>query len=138
MKWNIVRCLAISALGAFVAGCGETDSVVDAYRESDGDLGLVHFVVDADAPLVQGTNDLRISLHEVADDAPIMGANPTLMAMMPAMAHGNSESPAIKELGEGVYLAPGLSLPMAGRWEIHVGVMLADKLDSVKFTYDLR
>lgn len=138
MKWDRFGFLAVSVLGALVAGCGETDSVVDAYRESDGDLRLVHFVVDADSPLVQGTNDLRISLHEVASDAPITGANPTIMAMMPAMAHGNSESPAIKELGEGAYLAPGLSLPMAGRWEIHLGAMLADKHDSVKFTYDVR
>lgn len=138
MQWVGSWFLALPLAAAVLMGCGETSANVDARREAVGDSGVLHFEVDADAPLSPGTNDLRISIHDADTDAPLTGATVELSAIMPAMAHGAPEAPTIEEMGAGVYLARDVALPMAGRWEVHVHASQADKQDMVTFMYDIR
>jgi len=125
-------------VAAALIGCGETNSPNDAHREVVGDSGILHFEIDADSPLSQGTNDLRISIHEAGTDAPVTGADVALFAVMPAMAHDSPDAPKVEEIGAGTYLARDVALPMPGRWEVHVQAARAGELDKATIAYDIR
>ena len=53
-----------------------------------------------------------------AKGAPVTGLVVELVAWMPAMGHGASGTPTVSETGEGRYVARGIDLSMAGRWEL--------------------
>lgn len=127
--------LAFSILG-LVACSGAEPDAMETRREATGEKNLLHFVVDADAPISQGTNDLHVSIEEIATKTPFTGATVTITARMPAMGH-SAASATIEEAGAGEYVAHGLSLPMAGRWEVQVVATRAGTSDAATITYDI-
>lgn len=129
---------ALPLVASVLIGCGETNSNADMHQDVVGESGILHFEIDADAPLSQGTNDLRISIHEAGTDAPVTGASVGLFAVMPAMAHDSPDAAKVEEIGAGTYLARDVALPMPGRWEVHVQASRADELDKATFAYDIR
>jgi len=139
MKSNAL-CSFVAAVATFaVAGCGGMDmeGEADPFREAVGASGKLHFQVDADKPLAQGDNDLRILIREASTNAPFVGATVDVSAMMPSMAH-DVPPPDIEELDGGNYVARGLSLSMAGRWVVDIEATREQTADTVRFTYDLR
>ncbi|HRI68805.1 MAG TPA: FixH family protein [Polyangium sp.] len=127
--------LGLSLITPLLAGCGSAPDV-DAHRNAVGQFGTLRFEIDADKPLSQGSNDLRISIHDATADEPFTGAAVDLSAIMPAMAH-DAPNAATDEVGDGTYLARDVSLSMPGRWEIHVQASRSDATDEVRFVYDI-
>ena len=127
--------LVLPSLAACGGGEGAADSM-DARREAKGEKGLLQFVLDADQPISQGSNDLHLTIDEIATAAPFSGATVEVSARMPAMGHA-AAVPTIEETGGGAYVVHGLALPMAGRWEIHVVASRAGTRDDTTITYDI-
>lgn len=120
-----------------VAGCGSADAEADPFRDVVGQEGRLHFQVDAEKPLAQGTNDLLITIFETSTHEAFVGAQVRLSAIMPAMAHDTPTTTTIEERDGAKYIARGLSLPMAGRWIVEVNASRQETSDSVKITYDV-
>ena len=138
MKSTWLFAMVMGFVGLALAGCGgSTDEEVDPFRDAIGEAGLLHFQADAEKPLSEGTNDLLISIREASTHTPILGAMVELSATMPAMAHDTPHAAMIEEREGGMYVARGLSLPMAGRWLVEIAASTSDTSDTVKFTYDL-
>lgn len=136
---SIANSLFIVPVVAFaLAGCGSAEGDVDPFRDTVGDEGLLHFQVDSEKPLMQGENDLRISIREASTDAPFVGAAVHVLAIMPAMAHDAPRATAIEDAESGTYVATGFALPMAGRWYVEVTASRQQTVDTAQFTYDLR
>ena len=129
--------LVLSVAALALVGCGPSpDTSEGAFREATGDMGALHFQVETDKPVAEGSNDLRISIHETATDMPFTGATVDVSALMPAMAH-DAPRPMMEEQTDGTYLAHGLSLTMAGRWNVKITASRAAIADEVQFTYDV-
>lgn len=122
----------------FLAGCGTAEADADPFRDANGEAGILHFQVDAEAPLSQGTNDLLISIRDASTHMAFTGATVDLSAVMPSMAHDTPRAANIEERDDGTYVAHGLALPMAGRWYVEVNATREDMSDTVRFTYDIR
>jgi hypothetical protein len=137
MKFAVTRFVVMPLVAVALVGCGDASSNVDAHREAVGAAGVLRFEVDSDGALSQGTNDLRISIRDVATNAPFTGAEVELSAIMPAMAHDAPDAPAIDELGAGTYFARDVALSMPGRWQIHVNAARAESHDEADFVYDI-
>jgi len=137
MKFILWRHLAAMMGSVFLAGCGNAEVNTDPFRDVVGREGRLHFQVDAEEPLAQGTNDLIISIFETSTHIAFVGAEVQISATMPAMAHDTPTTALIEERDGGKYLARGLSLPMAGRWLVEVQASRQGTFDSVQITYDL-
>lgn len=137
MKLGLERCVG-AMLGVFVlAGCGNADAENDPFRDVVGTQGNLHFQVDAEKPVSQGTNDLMITIYETSTHQAFVGAQVELAATMPAMAHDSPTAATIEEREGGMYIARGLSLPMAGRWVVDVKASREGTSDTGQVTYDL-
>lgn len=137
MKSSLGRCLGATLSVVVFAGCGGADVDDDPFRDVVGTQGHLHFQVDAEKPLSQGTNDLMITIYETSTHQAFVGAQVELLAMMPAMAHDSPTVATIEEREGGMYIARGLSLPMAGRWVVDVKASREGTADTVQVTYDL-
>jgi len=128
---------ALFAAWLLACGADAGGAAGDARREAKGERGLVSFVVDAEKPLLQGENDLRISLRDAATGAPLTGAELDVSALMPAMGHESPTPASIEELGGGEYAVHDLALPMPGRWEVHIVATRGETSDEARFDYDI-
>jgi YtkA-like len=137
MMFKVGR-ICSAMIGAFLlVGCGNADADSDPFRDVVGNAGRLHFQVDAEKPVSQGTNDLMISIYDASTHEAFMGAAVNLSATMPAMAHDTPTTTKVEEHEGGSYIASGLSLPMAGRWLIKLEASRQDIKDTVEVTYDL-
>lgn len=135
---SIHRRVASVFVGAIsLIGCGSTEENQDPFRDVVGIEGRLHFQIDAEKPLVQGTNDLQISIFDASTHEGFAGAQVDLSATMPAMAHDTPTMASIEERDGGRYLARGLSLPMAGRWVVELKASRQETVDTVQVSYDL-
>lgn len=137
MKWASTSLIVLPLAVTMLAGCGANAANGPIHNEALGETGVLQFELDADAPLALGMNDLHITVHDVATDAPLTGATVELSAVMPAMAHGGPEGPKIEEISPGMYFAKDVSLPMAGHWELRVQASQTNMLDKATFAYDI-
>jgi hypothetical protein len=135
---TIPSCSFALLVAVLLAGCGGAETEADPSRDAIGDAGVLHFHVEADAPLSQGANDLRISIDEMSTHMPLTGASVDLSAIMPAMAHDAPQATTTEEIDGGTYIAHDLALPMAGRWYVDVKASREGTVDTVRFTYDIR
>src|SRR5690348_5278300 len=101
---TIPSCSFALLVAVFLAGCGGAETEADPSRDAVGEAGVLHFHIDADAPLSQGANDLRISIEELSTHKPLTGASVDLSAIMPAMAHDAPEATTTEEIDGGTYI----------------------------------
>jgi hypothetical protein len=122
-----------------LAGCGsaEAEAGADPFRDAVGETGVLHFQVDAEAPLIQGANDLLVSIRDASTHMPFTEASVDISAIMPSMAHDAPHAASIEERDGGTYITHGLALPMAGRWYVDIKATRQDMSDAVRFTYDI-
>lgn len=137
MKSSNLLIFAVPVVAALLSGCGDEPTQADPYRSAVGEAGVLRFEIDAEQPLAQGFNDLQISIHDVAEQAPVLGATLEFSATMPAMAHDLANAPHIHEAGDGTYVAFGVALTMAGRWELRVKAAQSSIQDEAVFEYDV-
>lgn len=137
MKSRCGRGGGIILAGFFLTGCGNAEPENDPFRDVVGTQGHLHFQVDAEKPVSQGNNDLMIGIFETSTHQAFVGAQVALSATMPAMAHDTPTTAKIEERDGGMYIARGLSLPMAGRWVVEVNASRDGTSDTVQITYDL-
>jgi len=131
----------MAMIASTLVGCGGGGAEVeteDPFRESPGEEGRIYFQLNAEAPLVQGSNDVLVTVHALDGHVPVVGADVDVSAVMPAMGHAAPEATSIDDRGGGIYFVRGLSLTMAGRWDVHVTASQGDVWDEVHFTYDVR
>ncbi|MRG94889.1 FixH family protein [Polyangium spumosum] len=132
------RLLFGSLAALWLAACGGAeDTGGGGEQESIGLRGAMVFTLVPEAPLVQGENDLRLTLRDAASGASVEGASIEVIAIMPAMGHEAAGAPSIEEAGEGAYAVRDLALSMPGRWDVHVKVEHEDRIDEVHFVYDV-
>ncbi|MDI1431692.1 FixH family protein [Polyangium sorediatum] len=131
------RLLLCSLAFSWLAACGGEGSSASPDQESIGLRGAMQFKLVPEAPLVQGENDLRLTLRDAETGAVVEGALIEVTAIMPAMGHEATFAPAIEEAGDGAYAVRGLALSMPGRWDVHVRVEHQGTIDEVHFFYDV-
>ncbi|MCO4764202.1 MAG: FixH family protein [Myxococcales bacterium] len=66
-----------------------------------------------------GQNILHITVSD-RDGAKLPGAVVTVDPQMPTHGHGSSETPVVKDGGQGAYTASPVTLQMQGHWKITV------------------
>ncbi|MDI1476993.1 FixH family protein [Polyangium sp. y55x31] len=132
------RMLLCAIAFSSLAACGGAEQASGSPdQESIGLRGALEFKLVPEAPIMQGENDLRLTLHDAATGAVIEGASIEVTAIMPAMGHEATDAPAIEEAGGGAYAVRGLALSMPGRWDVHVRVEHQGTTDEVHFYYDV-
>ncbi|MDI1443302.1 FixH family protein [Polyangium sp. 6x1] len=131
------RILLCSLAFSWLAACGGEGTAASPEQETIGLRGAMEFKLVPEAPLVQGENDLRLTLHDAATGKVVEGATIEVTAIMPAMGHEATSPPSIEDAGEGAYAVRGLALSMPGRWDVHVKVEHQGTTDEVHFFYDV-
>ena len=132
------KLLFCSLAAACLSACGGAgEAAGGAEQEAIGLRGAMIFTLAPEAPLVQGENDLRLILRDASSGEAAVGASIEVVAIMPAMGHEAAGAPSIEEEGDGAYAVRDLALSMPGRWDVHVKVEHAGRIDEIHFLYDV-
>jgi len=126
MMMRLGRCLAVG----LVVGLGACDDEPTSAGGDTSDTSIAEVVsaltlsaqFDSAAPTT-GQNHLLITLLDDAG-AGVEGATLTVVPTMPMMGHGSTETPAVSELGDGVYDAFPVTFQMPGQWKIEIDAEL--------------
>ncbi len=87
-------------------------------------------------PLVAGLDCVELVVTSPSTDAGVDGLTVTMTPWMPAMGHGADTTPAVTPLGQGRYVLTGLSLFMAGEWQLRTQFS-GPVIDSVEPTFSV-
>jgi hypothetical protein len=132
------RLLLCALVASWLTACGGAEGTAGSReQESIGLRGAIEFTLIPEAPLVQGENDLQLTLRDAASGEVVQGASIEVTALMPAMGHEAAGAPSIEEAGGGAYVVRDLALSMPGRWDVHVKVEHQGRTDEIHFFYDV-
>jgi hypothetical protein len=91
----------------------------------EGDDGLLTFEIRSEQPVVEGHNDLHVTvLH---GGTPFTESSLSATVRMASMTHSGS-APTISSLGDGEFLFHDVTLDMPGQWQISLYAENADQL----------
>jgi hypothetical protein len=116
MRW---ASLAFLGLVASASGCG---SAVDPVSSARGELGRVLVELREPTDPVRGMVPVEVRILDAKSGEPADGLAVTVVAIMPAHAHGSSSAAPLSGEGGGSYASPGVPMTMAGHWELHLTV----------------
>jgi len=110
-----------------VVGCGEGAAEPSALpypasATSSAGSFLVVATEPGGAPIVRGVHDFDVQIQRVGDTTPATGLSLDVIPWMPAMGHGAPYDGDSIEVGDGRYRLEGISLFMAGVWELRVAL----------------
>jgi hypothetical protein len=83
-----------------------------------------------------GDSAWSFSIKDVASGEPATGLSLDVVPWMPAMGHGTSTVPSVRDTGDGVYVIDDVVLFMAGQWELRTAVSGHDT-DQVVVSVDI-
>jgi len=89
---------------------------------SEGGALRVELRTAPEQPPPRGEIAAALSITDANTAAPQDGCSLTVVPFMPAMGHGTSNELTITPKGDGIYVVTGLSLYMAGRWELRTTI----------------
>lgn len=132
---SVVFCLLLVTATACVGTPDDAASLgAGAPLVQRSDAGLVEATVSlAEAKLDRGPHDFQVDLS-----APSSNATPELVSFVAAMpGHGHRVVAGEIALEDDAYHVRDFDLFMSGRWQVTLGVALADRTDSVEFALDV-
>jgi len=103
------------------------------FEVTEHGLFSVELLIPGNA-LKVGPNTADIIVHD-QEDHDVMGADITVVLMMPMMGHGAMEKPVITERGGGLYGVENLVPVMGGQWDLTVTVKYGGNQDSAVFNF---
>jgi hypothetical protein len=118
--------MIILALGAVGIACsgpaasgGATDFSGPPYATMASESGALQIAVrTSPAPPSRGTNDVELTITNIADGAARDDLTVAVSTWMPAMNHGAQTVPTVTAEGGGRYLVQTIDCFMPGRWEL--------------------
>jgi hypothetical protein len=114
------------ALG-FVAGCASsappaTFGVEPIMTLMSKSAQLSVAVRTAPQPPTRGDQSAEYAITDAATGAPVSGLTLSVVPWMPAMLHGTSVVPTVRETKPGLYVISDVDLFMAGLWELRTTI----------------
>lgn len=124
---------------AFAVGCGSEPAAstevfpAEPYATVTSKHGGLAIAVRTGPvqPPERGLVDVEITALDADSSKPVSGLNVALVPWMPAMGHGAATDVTIEPREGGRYVARGLGLFMAGRWELRTSFEGAVNEDAI-------
>ena len=84
-----------------------------------------------------GQHHLAITVKNGAGEG-LAGATVTVLATMPAMGHGSTETPVVVDQGGGAYDAYPVTMQMPGAWRVKVHAVVGGEVGDLSFDLDVQ
>ena len=116
-----------STVAFLASACGGTSAGTEGLPypatavSSDGSYLLEASTLEG-APIVRGVHTFDITVRQASDGEAVTGLTLTVKPWMPSMGHGAPYDGSVVELAKGAYRAEGVSLFMAGVWELRTTI----------------
>lgn len=134
---SLIGAFVVATLGGLACDGDSARSDVADTLGAEAVAGLAVTAAFETASPSAGQHHLTITVKN-ATGGGLAGATVTVVATMPLMGHGSTETPAVTDQGGGTYDAFPVTLQMPGRWKVEVEAANGGLTGSTSFDVDVQ
>jgi hypothetical protein len=144
-RGHLIRTLATLASVCFTVACSSASEQTQAEgfpeapyvaAETDAQKLRLELRSSPRQPPTAGVCAIQVTVQDALGNS-LKDLNVRVTPWMPAMGHGTSQDPKVRDLGDGNYVADDVRLFMAGEWQLQISIDGSVK-DSATVSFEVR